>query len=70
MDKSEEPKIVADVAARVSAKLPHLTGDEVHDEVLRLFQEYQSSRVHSFVPILVEREAVALLRRDRGSHVA
>lgn len=70
MDTSEEPKIVADVAARVRAKLPDVSDDAVHDEVLRLFREYQSSRVHSFVPILVEREAVALLRRDRGSHVA
>jgi hypothetical protein len=70
MDKSEEPKIIADVAARVSARLPDLTEDAVHDEVLRLFQEYESSRVRSFVPILVEREAVATLRGRHSKHVA
>ena len=70
MDNNEEAKIVADVVARVSAKLPGLTDDAVRDEVLKLFEEYQSSRVRSFIPILVEREAVALLRQSRGSHVA
>ena len=64
---SEEAKIVA---ARVSAKLPDLTDEAVHHEVVRLFQEYQTSRVRSFIPILVEREAVALLRQSRGSPVA
>jgi hypothetical protein len=69
MDESES-RVVAEVAARVHARLPGLTVDDVEREVRRLFGEYETSRVRSFVPILVEREAVATLRGGHSSDVA
>ncbi len=70
MDETEEPIIVAEIVARLSAKFPDVPGETVRVEVHRLFQEYQNSRVRSFVSILVEREAMATLRGDHSSHVA
>ena len=70
MDLTEEPIVVEEVIARVRAKFPEVPDDTVRVEVLRLFQEYHNSRVRTFVPILVEREVVALLLAGRSSHVA
>lgn len=57
------PKILTDVEARVQSQLPNVLDEHVHGLVVALFEEWADSKVQSFLPILVEREAVARLRR-------
>ncbi len=67
MDNSVEPKGLAQVTSRLSARFPHLSSTEVERTVSELFAEYGSSRVRDFVPIFVEREAAQRLMLHQES---
>lgn len=44
------------------SRVPDLPVERVHQHVVALFEEWADSKVQSFLPILVEREATMRLR--------
>ena len=49
------------MTTRVHGRLPDVGVEAVEAQVVALFDEYADSKVRDFVPIMVEREAVARL---------
>lgn len=58
-----EPEIVALVTHRLKDMLPHLVPRQIEEEVAAVLSTFTGSKVRSFLPILVEREALVSLRR-------
>lgn len=68
MVSSPEPNVhdeVAEVTARVCDRIPDIDGGAIETQVSQLFDAYADSKVRVFLPILVEREAVARLTHHR-----
>ena len=62
MDASTELVVVEQVKARVHERLPEVSLQSIEAEVIGLFHEYAGSSVRTYLPILVERDAVDRLR--------
>jgi hypothetical protein len=61
--------IVEQVTARVHERLPGVSIQAVEAEVTGLFHEYAGSKVRTFLPILVERDAIDRLLRNQTSQL-
>ena len=68
MDAPTEPVVVQQVKARVHERLPEVSLESIEAEVIGLFHEYAGSSVRTYLPILVERDAVDRLRHGPGSN--
>jgi hypothetical protein len=70
METQFEPVIVAQVKARVHERLPDISLQSIDDEVTGLFHQYAGSKVRTYLPILVERDAIDHFRSRPASTVA
>lgn len=66
MEVGEERELVL-LVDRLRRRYPHVPADVVDREVHRLHHQYDGARVRTFLPILIEREARAVLDDQRVS---
>jgi hypothetical protein len=64
-----DSEIVALVTIRLQDRLPHVAPRRIEEEVVVVLGSYAGSTVRAFMPILVERQALARLRQ-RSTHDA
>jgi hypothetical protein len=62
MNSAEEHRLMLHVAQRLHRRFPERALEEIERLVAGLLQCYDGCRVRDYVPILVEREAVDVLR--------
>jgi hypothetical protein len=58
VETQPEPVVVEQVKARVHERLPGVSLQRIEAEVTGLFGLYADSKVRTYLPILVERDAV------------
>ena len=66
MDVTEEKELRL-LVDRLGRRYPNLPADVIRHEVDRLHQQYDGARVRTFLAILIEREARAMLDEQRVS---
>lgn len=67
MESRPEREVVAEVTSRLRIRFPHLPDEALEQAVTSVLVGYSDIKVHDFVPILAERDAVAQLRRPAHS---
>ena len=70
MAELPQATIVATTVVRLQNILPHVAHHKIEAEVVAVLRSYEGSRVEVFLPILVERQALANLRGRSGSDAA
>jgi hypothetical protein len=63
MASGTESEVVALVTARLRVRLPETAPGQIEEEVVAVLGTFADSKVRSFLPILVERQALERLRR-------
>ena len=58
MGYDDESSVIFDLAERLSDRFPQLSRDVVHDVVMAAHREFAGVRIRSFVPLLVEHDAL------------
>jgi hypothetical protein len=69
-DPLADAEIVARVSARILDRLPQVPPEQIQDAVLAVLDGFRHSTVRDFLPVLVEREVLSLLRRALGHDAA
>lgn len=64
-----DSEIVARVTVRIRGQMSHVPHEQVETVVVAVLDRFGTSRVRDFLPVLVEREALAILRH-RSDHDA
>ncbi len=67
VETKPEEVIVAELAARIRGHVPEPRRSVVDSIVQSLWREYSDARIRDFVPIFVERDALAQLGAHRGA---
>lgn len=62
MEKPDERQIVAQLTERLQGRFPTVEREQVTELVTRLYGEYDDSHIRDYIPVLVEKDAVAILR--------
>jgi hypothetical protein len=70
METQFEPVIVEQVKARLHERLPDISIQSIEVEVTGLFHQYAGSKVRTYLPILVERDAIDHFRSHPAGTVA
>lgn len=65
-----DPEIVARVTVRIRGQMSHVPHEQVEQVVVAVLGRFRTSRVRDFLPVLVEREAMEILRRSPGHDAA
>lgn len=61
-----EPEMVALVTTRLHDRLPDFSPRQIEEEVVAVLSTFAASKVRSFLPILVERQALMRLHGLSG----
>ncbi|MFC6355047.1 three-helix bundle dimerization domain-containing protein [Luethyella okanaganae] len=69
-DDIEEEKAVGQVIDRLAARYPQLPYAHIGDVVRSELRVFDGRPIRTYVPVLVEHEARALLRRETSGHTA
>ena len=70
METPPESMLMEQVKVRVQERLPEVSWQAIDDAVTRSFGQYADSKVRTYLPILVERDAIDHLLRSPLSVVA
>lgn len=66
-DKSiDEDKAVEEIIGRLTERFPQASGDDIVAAVDRARDSFDGAKVRDFVPVLLEKEAKAILKGKRG----
>lgn len=57
-----DAQIIARVTVRLQDRLPHVPSERVGEVVVSVVAGFRGSKVPDFLPVLVEREALKVLR--------
>ena len=70
METQPESLLMEQVKVRVQERLPHVSWQSIDDAVTRAYAQFAGCKVRTYLPILVEREAIDELRHGALSVVA
>ena len=66
-DKSiDEDKAIGEIIGNLYERFPDLTDDTITAAVDRARASFDTAKVRDFVPVLIEKEAKAILKGKRG----
>lgn len=63
----DEAAALVPVSERLGRRFPAWSPQEIHQLLTRIHRQFDDSTVRNFIPILVEREAVEILRSHRAT---
>ena len=71
MNEAEESNSLDKLDGRLEERFPHLPPHTIRDVVTKAHRDLDQARIRDFVTVLVEREAVSLLKSPhRGTNIA
>ena len=70
MAEMSEQLLIAEVERRLTDKHPHIRSDHVSSVVQAVCAQFEGSPIRDFVPVLVERRAVAELAKLKDAVLA
>lgn len=70
MTPHSDSQIVARVTLQLQSRVPDVSSARVEEVVSAVLADYRDSKVRDFLPVLVERDALRVLRRTSGHDAA